>query len=553
MEDRLLRVEAAVRDLERTLASVERRLTALESARAIEPDEERFEPTGIRAGRFELAQTVSFVGRSLVALGGAFLLRAITDANVVPHAVGIASGLAYALFWLAMADRTGSRDRLNAIFHALVSAVIAYPLLWEATVRFEVLPPSASAVAVGAVTAFAVGVALHRRLQTIAWIATMSLLVTAIALVAATGTVLPFALLLIVAGTATLWIGYAYDWTVLRWPVAAVANLLVIGLTMRVATTSGNEWPFTVVAVQLLLLNAYIASIAIRTVVRARNVNVFEVLQTLAALAVGFGGAVYVAQRTGSGIVTLAVVNLIAGSSCYAIAWLFVAKRQGLTRNFYYYTTLAIVLLMVSSRMLLDDRALALTSAALAIAAIVLSRRTNLTALMWHSAAYLTAAAFASGAVFAAYDAFVGSAAAPWRPFSTTALVVIAASITCWSIAPRVVLGSLVLWIAGGWVISIVSPPLCGIAGNGANAGSVATVRTIVLAAAALAIARIAQLPKFRDVVWLLYAILAAGAIKLLVEDLPQSKPATLFVALAFYGAALIAASRLGHRRTTSP
>jgi hypothetical protein len=553
MDDRLLRIEAAIKDLERTLGAVERRLAALESARAIEPDDERVEPNPLRVGRLELAQTVSYVGRSLVALGGAFLLRAITDANVVPHAAGIAGGLAYALFWLATAHRTGATDRLNATFHALVTAVIAYPLLWEATIRFSVLSPTASAIAVGIVTALAIGVALHRSIQTIAWIATISLLVTAVALVAATATVLPFAILLIVAGTATLWIGYARDWTILRWPVAAVANLLVIGLTMRVATTSGTEGPFTVVAVQMLLLNVYIASIAIRTIVRARNVNVFEVLQTLAALAVGFGGAVYVAHRTGSGIVALAVVNLVAGSSCYAIAWLFVAKRQGLTRNFYYYTTLAIVLLMVSSRLLLDDGALALTSAALAIAAIVLSRRTKLTALLWHSAAYLTVAAFASGAAFAAYDAFVGSASTAWRPFTTIALLVIASSIVCWLIAPRVVFGSLALWIAGGWLISVVAPPLCGVAGSGANAGGVATVRTIVLAAAALAIARIAQLPKFREIVWLLYMILAAGAIKLLVEDLPQSKPSTLFVALAFYGAALIAASRLGHRRTSSP
>jgi hypothetical protein len=49
-----------------------------------------------------------------------------------------------------------------------------------------------------------------------------------------------------------------------------------------------------------------------------------------------------------------------------------------------------------------------------------------------------------------------------------------------------------------------------------------------------------------------LYALLIAGAAKLLVEDLPYSKPATLFVALAFYGGALIAASRLGRHRAAS-
>src|SRR5204863_7647157 len=117
-------------------------------------------------------------------------------------------------------------------------------------------------------------VALHRNAQTLAWIATIFALATSIALAAATGALLPFALLLVALGTATLWIGYAFDWTFLRWPVAFAADVLNVLLTMR-ATGTGGESPFVTVAVQLLLLNAYIVSIAVRTLVRARNVNAF--------------------------------------------------------------------------------------------------------------------------------------------------------------------------------------------------------------------------------------------------------------------------------------
>jgi hypothetical protein len=70
------------------------------------------------------------------------------------------------------------------------------------------------------------------------------------------------------------------------------------------------EPPLQVVAIQMLLLNGYLGSVAIRTIVRARDVIVFEVVQTAAALAVGFGGAVYVAQRSGSGVAALALLNL---------------------------------------------------------------------------------------------------------------------------------------------------------------------------------------------------------------------------------------------------
>jgi hypothetical protein len=567
MDDRLLSLETAVRDLEHALAQFDRRLSALErGAPADARDDDRIAPLTLvpPIGRGDIAQLLAYVGRSFVVLGGAFLLRAITDANLVPHAVGITAGLTYGLAWLWMADRVGATERLNGAFHGLVSAIIAYPLLWEATVRFGVLAPPAAAAGITAVTAAAYIVALRRRRQAIAWIATIAAVATSVALVAATAVLLPFALFLIACGTATLWIGYAVDWTLLRWPVALAADLLIIGLTMRVAARTGLESPFVAVAVQLLLLNAYIASIAIRTLVRARNVNAFEVVQTLAAVAVGFGGAVYVAHSTGAGLVPLAIVNLAAGAACYAIAWVFVASRQGLSRNFYFYTSLGIVLLIVSSELLLDDGALVLALATFGLVATAVSRRSGRVALVWHAAVYLIAAAIASGVIVDAADALVGSAAVAWRPFTPSALIVIVAAFASWTLAagaeyasaafvvPRVMFAALAIWSVGGWIVAVVTPPLCGTPGAGAAAGAVATIRTTVVATAALATAWLAARPRFREAVWLLYVLLLAGALKLLVEDLPQSQPATLFVALAFYGAALIAASRLGVRRASS-
>ena len=545
-DDAQRRIDGAVRDLELRLASFESRLAAIERHAGIESAEHEapVAEIGSTFGRAELAPTLSCVGRSFVVLGGAFLLRAITDAQIVPHTLGIGAGMTYGLFWLWMAYASPPADRFSAAFHGLVAAVIGYPLLWEAHVRFGVLTPGGVAVGLSAVTAGLFVVALRRGAETFAWIATIAALGTSMALVAATGVLLPFALFLIAFGTATLWIGYAFDWTLLRWPVAAAADFLIVGLTMRVAAKTGGESPLVAVAVQLLLLNAYIVSIAIRTLVRARNVNVFEALQTFAVVTVGLGGAVYVARLTGVGVVPLAVVNLLAGASCYAVAWIFVAKRQGLTRNFHFYTSLGIVLLLVSSRLLLDADAVALMGSVLAVGACAIARRSGRSVLLGHGVVYLLVAAMAAGTLMSAGDALVASAAHQWRPFSATSLGVIAASLACWMIAPRVVFGAILMWTAGGWIVSMVAPALCGVPGAGADTGAVATVRTTILASAALLAAWIAHQPRFRDTVWLMYGVLAAGAVKLVAEDLPHSKPATLFVALAFYGAALIAASR---------
>jgi len=52
---------------------------------------------------------------------------------------------------------------------------------------------------------------------------------------------------------------------------------------------------------------------------------------------------------------------------------------------------------------------------------------------------------------------------------------------------------------------------------------------------------------------WLAYPLLAVAGLKILLEDLPRSRPATLFMSFAFYGAALILVPRLRSRRKAAP
>jgi hypothetical protein len=146
---------------------------------------------------------------------------------------------------------------------------------------------------------------------------------------------------------------------------------------------------------------------------------------------------------------------------------------------------------------------------------------------------------------------------------SPAALVVLAGAFACWAIpmsrragtsvvgrVPRLLITMVLVWSAGGWLIGAIAAALPGAPGHTADAGVIATVRTSVLAAAALALAWAGRSERFRESSWLLYPVLAAGGLKLLIEDLPRSRPATLFIALALYGGALIVAPRLG--RTTN-
>ena len=66
----------------------------------------------------------------------------------------------------------------------------------------------------------------------------------------------------------------------------------------------------------------------------------------------------------------------------------------------------------------------------------------------------------------------------------------------------------------------------------------------------ALGLACVGRAPRLREASWLVYPTLALGGVKLLAEDFPHSTAATLFIALAMYGGALIAAPRLIQRPT---
>jgi len=579
MADRLSSVESTVRELEQAFEAVERRVASLERQVAAaaqhgqaagQPhvpasDDEPAVLSPAPGSRHDVVSVLSILGRTCVALGGAYLLRALTDFSILPQRTGIVFGLAYAACWLVMADRAGAGGRpLSATFHGLVASIITFPLLWEAVTRLKFLGPETSAVALTLVAGLVLAVAARQRLHVLAWIAVLSTLPTTILLIAATGSVLPFAVSLILLGVATLWLGYSLEWILLRWPAALVADVVVLALAVRVSSGSWLDHPQQVIAVQLGLLTGYLASIVIRTLIRGRDVIPFEVVQSIAALAVGFGGAVYVARATGFGAIALALTNLAFGVSCYGVAFVFVARRQGLRRNFYFYTSLALILVLVSTNVLLESSRLALTWASLGVLTSWLAWRVGRIALSLHGAVYVIAGAAVSGLLLAATDALVGPVTVAWSPFSPTSLIVLAAIGVCWlmpiapaaeswgvySRLPRLIIIVALAWSLGGWIIAVAVPALSSSPGGGAEAGIVATVRTSILALAALALAWIGRQDRFREAGWLLYPLLVAGGLKLLVEDLPHSKPATLFLALALYGGALIAAPRLAHRRS---
>jgi hypothetical protein len=576
VDDRTARLESTVEELRQVVASLGQRLDMLEkgvsgAAAGVREGEASSAPQGSAtlAGKrnpYDPIAILSLVGRLFLVLAGGFFLRAMTDSNVLVPPVGLSVGFAYAMVWLYFSDRAGSRAQVpNAVFHALATAMIAFPLLVEAATHFKVLGGPGSAVAVAVLVTALLFVAWHQRLRAVAWIAVFGALPTSAVLLAQTGAVAPFALLLIAFGIATLWFGYGLDWWGLRWPAALAADLVVVGVTLRVLAPEQQDAPQVAMALQLLLLGAYVASIAIRTLIRGRNVVPFEVAQTAAALVVGFGGALYLTRVTGILPAVIGVVSLVLGAASYGVAVVFLDRRKDSGRNVYYYTTLALVHVLAGFALVLAGPGLGVVFGVLAVLAAALWSRYGRSFMLLHCAAYLLAAGIVSGTLSYCARTLAVAAAGRWVLPETVMLVVLASgALSVWLASARrnptgeevagglrMVINLVFFAAASGCVIGYVAPVVGGLPDGSVAPGVLATVTTVVLALATLGISWTGRGTRFREWGWLVYPLLVGIGLKMAAHDFKYSRPATLFIAMALYGTALILAPRL--RRGGSP
>jgi hypothetical protein len=574
VDDRIARLESsteqllvAVRGLQQRVDSLEARLagpayvadgvgeTPPEGAGSKASSESR-----ARRDPYDPIVIVSLVGRLFLVLAGGFFLRAMTEAGVLAVPVGITLAFAYALIWLGMGDRAGRRRQSSsAIFHALAAAMVAFPLVVEATTRFMVMGVAGSAFVLAALSVAFLFVAWRQRLQAVAWVTVLAALPTSLILLAKTGVIAPFALYLIALGVATLWLGYTLEWTWLRWPTALVADAVVAGMALQALSPEHRDSFRVALLMQLTLLAAYLVSIAIRTLVRSRKVIPFEVVQTAIALVVGFGGALYLTQATGAVPAMLGLVSLVLGAACYAVAFEFVDRHEELERNAYFYTTLALVLLISGLALELQSQWLGVVFAVIGVLAAVFWSRHGRLYMLLHGAAYAVAAGIASHAFGYSTAALAVTPSGPWAwPGAAMLVVLLGSSLTAWfaSVRPnpeggvpasalRLSIAIVVVWVVSGCLAGGIAPVAAGRAADDIDVGALATVRTCVLAAVTLLAAWIGRHPRFREWAWLVYPLLVLIGLKMVVQDFKFSRPATLFIALALYGAALIIAPRL--------
>jgi len=242
------------------------------------------------------AGAIALAGRTFVALGGAFLLRAATDAGYVPGAAGAMAGIVYATAWLVAGERAAAAGRrASAAVHGLTAVMIAYPLIWETTARFEMLPTVGAAAALVVFLALSLVLACRHALGAVASASVVFAALASLGLLVRTRDLPTFTVALLVVAAAVEGLALRDRWLALRWP-AALALDLGIGAVLIVEEREGGVpegypvlSPEALAVIGLALAAVYLASLGLRTIRQGRPVTPFEIVQTPVALLLGLG------------------------------------------------------------------------------------------------------------------------------------------------------------------------------------------------------------------------------------------------------------------------
>ena len=572
MQDSL---ERKVSELEHAVRALQARIDRLEGAGSVventpapaaaeaavpPPVEEATPSPGVPA-----VSLIAYLGRTLLVLAGAFLLRAITDAGVLDRLPGTIVGLAYSLVWIVLADRIAARgDRPSAVFHGIASCLIAFPLIGEAASKYGLLPPGVAAGAIVFVSGLLFLVAGRGGLPRMAWATSLGVAATCFALAFVTGTWVPYGYPLLAMAVFTLALGYARGWNPLAWTTGFLLNLFVL-VELVLALLPGKPEgglvdPGKLTPFLLILVVVYVAVFGRRTLFTGSRVKAFEIVQSLSVILMGILGAVLTSRTAGLPVVVPAFLSLALAVGAYTVAFRFVDRQADRRTNFLYYTTLALPLTLIAADALLDRAPLAYVCCVLAVAAAWLGAHFSRVTPAMHSAVYALVAVVGSGLFATATRSFVElPALGAWA--SAPALAALLTVAVCSWIqaavdprtwgrlarAPKLMVLALLVWGIAGLLVALVFS-LTPWARGEVDPGALATLRTGVLAATALVLGGGARFRRLSEARWLVYPLLALGGLHLVVDDFPHGRPITLVLSLALLGSALILAPRLSRR-----
>lgn len=555
-------------DLPETLELLSSRVDALEKrVHALEHPAEVVEPTPLQLPEAQITAAIeessnesmsgafAVVGKAMLGIAGAYLLRALVESAVLPMRVVAVVAIVYAMIWLAGASRVVVAKRFAGAIYAGTSALILAPMLWELTLRFNLLTPVLTACVLAAFVALATGLAWKRARAMVASVAYGAASLAALALSLATHQMVPFLILMLLMTLACEYLCTRERGLAIR-PLVVVATDVAVWLMIYIygsSDTNRADYPVlgaaTLLAPACLLFLLSAADVVIRVGMHRQQIAAFDAVQAVIAFLLAVFSALVFAPRSAAAV--LGTVCLMLSLACYAAA---LGRFRGVAekRNLRVFGIWSAALLLAGAFWSLPPAGAAALLGVAALTSIVLGVRLDCSALEFHGVVYLVVATIVSKMLLYAFDVLAGTPPV-WPAWQ---IVLVAACAVLSYAAGRERQGE--AWrpqilhlvpaaLAACAVAALLAHAFLGTATLMIALGAhhVAFLRTLTICAVALALAYGGAHWHRLEMTRVAYVALALLVLKLMLEDLRHGRMEFIAASIFLFAVTLIAVPRL--------
>lgn len=574
MSQEIERVREAMRDIEISISRLSSRLDEVEHlvstltdtppARgterqhrpALARDSEASGPA-VEATAPELAAPSVLIGRSLIVLGGAYLLRALTESGAFPITWGATAGLFYAAIFALFAHRQAPALRASATFHGMMAIIVAMPLAVETAVRFKAMDAETAFAIILAFAGVVGAISIRNHLEALGWIVQSVTVVSLIALIIGSRS---FAFGL--AAFLAISIGSTFLARHLSSPAFTFLPALFSSLlVLPIADLALVERTPPGALMGMISILAYVAVWTAILMIDSREhpdrLGPGLLVHLCIVMLLGVGGSLFIAQRASLSFLFAPVAGLIAlATGLYA--WRMVIRAGDRDRRSVTFVTVTSLLIMALTGSLLGPQASAATWLVLSALSFLIAKSGH--RLLYESVSLLIlGAAFVSGLVtWIGHALFTPPDASILLP-SMAAIATLGLS-AVFLLAASPPTGQRVVF---RWVINAVTTGIL-VGGCAAIAfhllrlalpsvalsdpGTIAATRTIVLSITAISLGWLTRFQRSETMAWLVNPILILIAVLIITVNVRVGRAATHFPAFSIYGVALIAAPALRRR-----
>jgi hypothetical protein len=382
----------------------------------------------IPAAALQTGNLLPVLGRAMLGIAGAYLLRAVTTAGQAPALLVSGAAVIYAFGWLVWSLRTP--QILHRYVYAATSALILAPMLWEATLHFNILTPMMTAGVLAGFVTLATALELRDGNARTAWIAQATAVILAAALAFATRHVLPFLITLLIS-VSVLEFARVRGYSERAWLLIALVTDAAIWGTVFIY--SGPESArgdyvqlsrMSLVAPGCLLFLVDGGSIVMRVGLRRSTIGILEAVQLLITFLLAAASILFFAPTHGQAIVGVTCLVLAVGMYPAAYYWF---RQLPEPRNFRVFGTWPAGLLIAGTISILPRDLAAMLLAIAGCAAYFLAVGLQSRMLELHGAIFLCTGAGISELPQYVFDAL--ASAIPGRPAIGVVVISLAAAL----------------------------------------------------------------------------------------------------------------------------